>query len=61
VAEFYRLAEGRYEAVPLEPGGVYRSAQVEGLWLRVDWLWQEPLPDELEVLRELGLLGAEGR
>jgi Uma2 family endonuclease len=58
VAEFYRLgADGRYQAV-LPEAGVYRSAQAEGLFLRTDWLWQEPLPDALDVLGELGVLGA---
>lgn len=32
------------------------SRVVEGLWLKVDWLWQEPLPPLLSVLRAWGLI-----
>jgi Uma2 family endonuclease len=56
-ADFYRLGEdGRYRIIDLEPGGIYRSMVLPGFWLKVDWLWQEPLPPVLEVLRELGLV-----
>ncbi len=56
VAEFYRLDEGgRYGVVLAGREGVYRSVAVAGFWLRVEWLWQEPLPKTLDVLRELGL------
>ncbi len=27
-------------------------------WLRVDWLWEDPLPRVLDVVRELGVLDA---
>ena len=50
------LAEERYyQAVPAEEG-VYRSQVLPGFWLRAEWLWQEPLPNELDVAREMGLL-----
>ncbi len=42
-----------------EPGEhIYRSAVVEGLWLRQSWLWppEGRFPDILDVLRELGCL-----
>ena len=54
-ADFYQLgADGRYRAV--EPtDGVYRSAVVPGFWLRVEWLWQDPLPPVLAVVKELGI------
>lgn len=56
-ADFYRLGkDGRYRLVDPEPGGIYRSLVLPGFWLKVDWLWQEPLPPVLEVLRELGLI-----
>jgi Uma2 family endonuclease len=52
-AYFYRLgAEGQYLQVGLEPGGIYRSAVLEGFWLRVGWLWA-PEPDPLRALAEL--------
>jgi Uma2 family endonuclease len=51
----YRLDEqGRYQAVPAEEG-VHRSQVLSGFWLRAEWLWQEPLPNELGVAREMGL------
>lgn len=54
-ADFYqRNAEGRYQAVPADTDGVYRSREVPWFWLRVDWLWQRP--PVLSVLRELGVL-----
>jgi Uma2 family endonuclease len=55
-AEFFRVAaSGRYEPALLDSDGIYRAAAVPGFWLRVAWLWQEPLPPLLDVLRELGL------
>lgn len=57
-AEFYLLGPaGQYQGVPVDESGTYRSRVVRGFWLRVDWLWQEPLPT-LPVLRELALLRA---
>jgi len=29
---------------------------LKGLWLKVDWLWQRPLPRLKTVLKEWGLL-----
>jgi Uma2 family endonuclease len=54
-ATFYLLEKDRFEEVPIQYG-IYRSQAVPGFWLKVDWLWQEPLPPVLEVLRELGLV-----
>jgi Uma2 family endonuclease len=52
-AEFYqRGSDGIFRLVPVGEDGIYRSAVLEGLWLKVDWLWQEPLPPLLTVLRE---------
>ena len=52
----YRLGEERrYQDVPAEEG-IYRSQVLPGFWLHPEWLWQEPLPNELDVAREMGLL-----
>jgi len=52
-ALFYRLGpEGRYEQVLPDAQGIYRSAVVEGFWVRVAWLW-EPEPNALRALAEL--------
>ena len=56
-ADFYRLDErSRYRLNEPDREGIYRSHVVPGFWLKVDWLWQEPLPPVLEVLRELKLI-----
>lgn len=55
-AEFYQLgADDHYHPVYPDGEGVYRSLSIEKFWLKVTWLWQEPLPDELEVLQQLGV------
>ena len=56
-ADFYRLdAEGYYERAPVDAEGVYHSEAVPGFRLRVEWLWQEPLPKVLDVVREMELI-----
>ena len=56
-AEFYQLmAAGQYQLMPPDAEGAYRSVVLPGLWLRVEWLWEEPLPHVLDVLRESGLI-----
>lgn len=57
-AEFYQLgADGLYGLVQADNEGIYHSAVLKGLWLKVDWLWQEPLPPLFEVLRQWKLIG----
>lgn len=54
-AEFYQLdAEGRYQLVPLDEEGRYHSRALPGFWLRVAWLWQDPLPGIERCLLEVG-------
>ena len=56
-AEFYHLGEdGIYHPVPVRDDGIFRSVVLDGLWLKVEWLWQEPLPSLLSVLRAWGFL-----
>lgn len=55
--EFYRLTdEGNYTLVPVGDDGIFRSEVLADLWLNVDWLWQEPLPQLMFVLKEWGLV-----
>jgi Uma2 family endonuclease len=48
--------DGRYQPVPPELGGVYRSAVLPGFWIREAWLWQEQ-PNSLVIAGEM--IGAE--
>lgn len=55
-AEFYRLDDrGIYQLVPLE-NGVFESRVLPGLKLEAAWLWREPLPPLLSVLKAWGLV-----
>jgi Uma2 family endonuclease len=56
-AEFYRLGEkGWYQLIPVGEEGAYQSEVVSGFWLKPSWFWEEPLPQVLDVLRELGVV-----
>jgi Uma2 family endonuclease len=56
-AEFYqRGADGFYRSVPIGQNGIYHSAVLQGLWVKVDWLWQDPLPPLRQVVKEWGLV-----
>ncbi|MCX7967714.1 MAG: Uma2 family endonuclease [Armatimonadetes bacterium] len=51
-AEFYRRGEdGIFRLVPVGEEGIFRSEVLKGFWLKVGWLWQEPLPSLMSVLR----------
>ena len=53
-AEFYQLdAQGRYQVVAPDDNGIYHAKVVAGFWLRVAWLWRQPLPDPVQVLLEI--------
>jgi Uma2 family endonuclease len=54
--EQYRLgAGGTFDAVvPGDPARLVSEA-FPGLWVEVDWLWSEPLPDVFAVFRAWGL------
>lgn len=54
--ELRRLGQdGRYRLVEPEDGFLVSEA-IPGFRLRIDWLWQKPLPKVLDAARELGLL-----
>jgi Uma2 family endonuclease len=56
-AEFYALgADGIYRLIPSGDDGVFRSVVLPGFWLRVEWLWQDPLPPLMTVLKAWGLV-----
>ncbi|MBI4586167.1 MAG: Uma2 family endonuclease [Planctomycetes bacterium] len=56
-AEFYVLGEGgKFHPAIVGDDGIYRSAVLKGLWIKIDWLWQEPLPPVMSILKEWGLV-----
>jgi Uma2 family endonuclease len=56
--EFYQLGpDGHYHPAALSLDSIYVSPVLAGLRLPVEWLWEEPVLDEIEALRSLGLLG----
>ncbi len=56
-AEFYELGEDvRYHRIEIGDDGIFRSRVIKGLWLKVEWLWQDPLPTLMSVLKERGLV-----
>ena len=53
-ASFYRLTRaGRCELVPLDAAGRFVSEALPGLWLDPAWLWQDPLPDPLVLIKRI--------
>jgi Uma2 family endonuclease len=54
--ELYHLREGRYRLALDGREGEYRALTLPDFWLRVEWLWQEPPPRTLDVLRQLDVL-----
>jgi Uma2 family endonuclease len=55
-AFFFQLgADGRYQRGSVDAEGVYQSAILPGLRLRVAWLWQRPLPLVGDIKQAAGL------
>jgi Uma2 family endonuclease len=53
-ADLWVLDErGRYRAGDVSREGVYRSTVLPGLWLRVEWLLADTLPDPLATLAQV--------
>ena len=53
-AEFYVLdRKGHYQLVKTDEKGNYYSKVVDGFWIRVAWLWQDPLPLEEDALKQI--------
>jgi len=56
-AIFYGFdTDGKYKMLPITIDGVFESRVIEGLWIKTDWLWQEELPDLVEVLKDWKLV-----
>lgn len=56
-AEFdLRGEDGIFRPASIGDDGIFRSRVLDGLWLKVEWLWQRPLPTVPSVLKEWGLI-----
>lgn len=55
-ADFYRLGEDNHYHPVLPENGIYHSEVIKDFWLKVTWLWQEPMPPILEVWKEMNLI-----
>ncbi len=55
-AEFYQLRGGRYHLIFAGQEGEYHSQMLPGFWLRAEWLWEQPMPKVLDVLRALKVI-----
>ncbi len=54
MAEFYVLEGKHYRPHFTGSHGRYESHVLPGFWWQVEWLWQDPLPSEMEVLVQIG-------
>ncbi|MCS7192309.1 MAG: Uma2 family endonuclease, partial [Armatimonadetes bacterium] len=53
-ADFLFLSEGkRFERKLPDKRGFYHSAVLKGFRIKVEWLWQSPLPKIADVLKEI--------
>jgi Uma2 family endonuclease len=55
-AEFYTLGEDGFFNFEVAEDGLFKSKVLEGLTLKVDWLWQENLPNLMDVLKDWKLV-----
>jgi len=46
-------AQGKYRPAPLDDAGIYRSTVLPNFWFDTNWLWQEELPDPVELLAQI--------
>jgi Uma2 family endonuclease len=54
VAAYSLGQDARFQPIS-KRGGRVESVVLTRFWLKPAWLWQEPLPIELDVLREMGV------
>jgi Uma2 family endonuclease len=53
---FVRGEDAVFRLAPPEADGRLRSAVLSGFWLETEWLWQDPLPQLLTVLKAWGVI-----
>lgn len=54
-AEFYQLVNNHYQTIDLIDG-IYHSKVLSDFQLKEDWLWQDPLPNVLDILKHLNII-----
>lgn len=53
--EFYRLTGAHYQLItPAQ--GIYKTPLLPNFFIQINWLWQDPLPPVLHVLKQLQLV-----
>jgi Uma2 family endonuclease len=53
-ASFWVLdTAGRYQPLPVDQDGVFRSTVIPGFWLKVDWLWANEKLSPLLLFAEI--------
>jgi Uma2 family endonuclease len=56
-AEFFVLSKrGTYQPATLDADGIFHSTVLKGAWIKVAWLWHTPLPSEISILRQWGVI-----
>lgn len=54
-AKFFQMKDGNYQAIQLQ-NNIYVSKTLPNFWLNETWLWQDPLPNILDILKQLKLV-----
>lgn len=53
-ADFYHLdTQGHYQLISPGADGMYHSHVLNGFWLDVNWLWQDPLPNYIKLMKQI--------
>ena len=52
-AFFVRSADGHFRSAPSGADGRSESVVLPGLWVEVEWLWRDPLPDEVALVEQM--------
>lgn len=48
--------EGRFVSIHNQSNDLFTSIVLQGLQIRIEWLWSENPPDQIEILKDLGVL-----
>ncbi len=42
--------------LPIAFDGRFESRVIEGLWMKIEWLWQDELPNLIDILKDWKLI-----